>query len=63
MIVREYDGGIIGVKRLFDDFTGIHAGAIAGTAKYLGKAQDLMAVVEINAAEELMRQMGTYLFA
>ena len=58
MIVRQDNGRRVGGQRLLHHFPGVYAGAVDGAAKHLIEAQHAMAIVEIQAAEQLVTEMA-----
>ena len=57
VIMRQDDCGGVHRQGLFDDLTWIDAGAVYGAAKQLLKKNNSVPVVEIQAAEQLVRQV------
>ena len=57
MVVGENDGRGVHGQRLLDDFARVHRGAVYRAAKQLVEAQHSVAVVEEQAAEQLMAEM------
>ena len=58
VIVGKYDRGGVDREGLFDDFPWINARAVNGSTKQLFEMDNTVPVVEIQAAEQLMRQIS-----
>ena len=57
MIVSEDDGGRIYGQCLFDDFSRIDTGAVDGAPEKLIKTEHTVAVVEVQAAKDLVSEV------
>ncbi len=54
VIMRQYDGRRVDSESLLDDFPRIYGSAINGAAEKLVEAQHAVAVIEIQAAKQLV---------
>lgn len=57
VIVGEDYGRRIDLQGLLDDFPGVDTGAVDSAAEQLLERQDTMAVIQVQAAEQLVRQV------
>lgn len=60
VVVGEDYGRRVDLQGLFDDFPGVDAGAVDRAAEQLLERQDTMPVIQIKAAEQLMREVPEF---